>query len=386
MIILISKKKILILIFVILFIISLFSILKYISNTSSIIYHEKVIDVLYEYIPTMTNISDNEEVRGVLKDLFYKRNIAILGQDKELLESLYDKNIKYSLWAFEHEIKKMKYLRQWADKQGIQFSEIDTFTKVRSIKGNGNKLRINLIGSTEYKYFYQGETKKNMMRIGTYHSMDIEKREEKWVIVKEWYTDPFADSLNLRQVKSEEITKYILNQKSRELTTNQRRLNALDYMDRYCGAAADEKFEFKYNSKYRNYNPLGGDCANFASQSLHEGGKFKKTLSWNYDKGGATKAWINAHGFKNYMLNSGRASKVAYGSYEQVHKAAYKLLPGDFVAYEKKGKVTHISVVSGSDSKGYTLVNSHNSDRYRVPWDLGWSNKGIKFWLIHVHF
>ena len=301
-----------------------------------------------------------------------------------MLEGFYDKNIKYSLWAFEHELKKMKYLRQWSDKQSIEFSKIDTVTNIRSIKEIGSKLRINLIGTTEYKYCYKGDTQENEMRIGTYHSMDIEKRGEKWVIVKEWYTDPFADSLNLSQVKSEEITKYILNQKPRELTTNQHRLAAIDYMDKYCGAAAADNF--KYNSEYRNYNSLGGDCANFASQILHEGGKFRKTQSWNYDKSGATKAWINAHGFKNYMINSGRASKVAYGSYEQVQKAAYKLLPGDFVAYEKNGKVTHISVVSGSDSKGYLLVNSHNTDRYRVPWDLGWSNKGIKFWLIHVHF
>ncbi|MDK2919909.1 MAG: hypothetical protein PWQ37_2642 [Candidatus Petromonas sp.] len=86
------------------------------------------------------------------------------------------------------------------------------------------------------------------------------------------------------------------------------------------------------------------------------------------------------------MLYSGRASKIAYGTYEQVYKASYKLLPGDFIAYEKNGKVTHISVVTGADSKGYTYVHSHNTDRYRVPWDLGWSDKGIKFWLVRVHY
>ncbi|MBM7558094.1 hypothetical protein JOC47_002964 [Halanaerobacter jeridensis] len=38
------------------------------------------------------------------------------------------------------------------------------------------------------------------------------------------------------------------------------------------------------------------------------------------------------------------------------------------------------------DSKGYILVNSHNSDRHRVPWDLGWSNNEIKFCLVRVHY
>jgi len=90
--------------------------------------------------------------------------------------------------------------------------------------------------------------------------------------------------------------------------------------------------------------------------------------------------------FKSYSLDIVRASLVAQGTYNKVLKASYKLLSGDIVAYEKKGKVVHVSVVIGADSKGYTLVNCHNTDRNRVPWDLGWSDKGIKFWLIHVHY
>ena len=86
------------------------------------------------------------------------------------------------------------------------------------------------------------------------------------------------------------------------------------------------------------------------------------------------------------MTNSGRASVIAHGSYEQVYKLSFKLLPGDFIAYEKNADINHISVVTGADSKGYSLVSCHNSDRNRVPWDLGWSNKSIKFWLVRVHY
>ena len=103
-----------------------------------------------------------------------------------------------------------------------------------------------------------------------------------------------------------------------------------------------EEYEYKYNNKYRDFNPEGGDCANFASQILHEGGKFKET-SWNYDKGSVTGPWVNAGKFTYYMINSGRASVIAKGSYEKVYKASYKLLPGDFVAYEKKGDIMHVS-------------------------------------------
>ena len=62
------------------------------------------------------------------------------------------------------------------------------------------------------------------------------------------------------------------------------------------------------------------------------------------------------------------------------------LRPGDFVAYEKGGRITHVSTVTGMDSKGYPLVTCHNTDRLLVPWDLGWSNKTIRFHLIRVHY
>ncbi len=68
---------------------------------------------------------------------------------------------------------------------------------------------------------------------------------------------------------------------------------------------------------YRNYNSQGGDCANFASQILFEGGRFRKTIHGAMIKTGATRSWLNADGFKDYMIYSGRASVVAHGSYEK---------------------------------------------------------------------
>ena len=95
---------------------------------------------------------------------------------------------------------------------------------------------------------------------------------------------------------------------------------------------------------------------------------------------------MNAQGFKNYIICSGRGGYLARGTYQEIYKEAYKLRPGDFVAYEKKGKITHISTITGLDSKGYPLVTCHNTDRLLVPYDLGWSNKGIRFHLINVYY
>ena len=359
------------------FLISLLFSTFFITNISAII------------IDTSKEVSE-EEVKNTVNNLFLKRNKAILTKDLDSIESFYDTDSKFGQWAYEYEEKKIKYINNWAEKQGVIFTDIipNIIIKKATPSKDKDKYSFYIMCNTEYRYIYPDEPEKiNSSRIGTYHSLTLKNVNNEWIVSKEWYTDPFADSLNLENIKADSIKEYIKSQGPRDLSTiNERRQNALNYAKMYCGAATEPQYEYKYNKKYRNFNCEGGDCANFASQIMHEGGKFKETSSWNYDKGSASAPWINADKFTYYMLNSGRASVIAKGSYEKVYKASYKLLPGDFVAYEKKGDITHISTVTGADSKGYSLVTCHNTDRNDVPWDLGWSDKKISFWLIHVNY
>lgn len=330
----------------------------------------------------------SEQYTILLENLFDYRNEAILDKNENILKSIYDTDIKFGLWAYEQEVKKMKYLENWSSKQGVKFNDIKAKVRIKKMREREK----NLYGiicdvSTEYKYSYENEPNKiNMCRIGTYHYLHVKIKDGNYIITKEWYTDPFADSLNLENIKSEDIKNYIINHEEIHLTLTKEQEKAIEYAHRYCGAAADEEYGLKFNPKYKDFNGDGGDCANFASQIMYESGRFKKNCIWNYEKGSATKAWVNAQGFKNYIINSGRGSYIAKGSYEEVYREAYNLRPGDFVGYEKKGRITHVSTVTGLDSKGYPLVTCHNTDRLLVPWDLGWSDKSIRFHLIKVNY
>lgn len=345
---------------------------------------------LYYYLlqcSTPEIIIPETEVFALVDQFFDSRNQALLQGNLEVLAGLYDRSTRTGIWAYEHQAKKEKYLRNWCYKQGAKLSAIKSLVRLRQVRPRNDGVRVTLLASTEYRYFYENEPSTiNLMRIGTYHSLDLVQRDETWLISREWYTDPFADALAMDKSQAAADKAFILSQKPRDFTgLDSRRLKAVAYADEFSGAAANDEQGFRYNPKYQNYNYSGGDCANFASQVLHEGGGFRKTPAWNYGKG-ASRAWVNAHAFNHYMINSGRASRIAYGTYSQVLKASYQLLPGDYIAYEKKGKVTHISVITGADSKGYALTNSHNADRYRVPWDLGYGDRGIKFWLMRVHY
>ncbi|MBS4537314.1 amidase domain-containing protein [Clostridium sp. D2Q-11] len=332
------------------------------------------------------SVFNSEDYNTIISDNIMLRNNSILSKNQEDIKKLYDLDKKYGVWAYEHEINKMKYLHKWSEKQGIKFISIKSNPIINWVKEYEEKTTLNLTVSTEYKYVYKDDVESiSTFRIGTYHLIDIQNQNDEWIIIKDWYDDPFADILSLKEEYMDNIKKIILEGKKDNIELSERRKKAIEYADKYIGAADDGSNDYKYNKDYKNYNSLGGDCANFASQALHEGGKFEKNYSWNYIKDG-TRAWVNAQGFKDYMIYSGRGSLIAHGDYNKVLQSSYQLLPGDFIAYEKKGKVVHISMVTGIDSKGYRLVNCHNTDRYRVPWDLGFSASKIKYWFVRVNY
>ncbi|MFZ7133012.1 MAG: amidase domain-containing protein [Eubacteriales bacterium] len=329
-----------------------------------------------------SKLFEDNELEKLASQLLDDINTAYLAKDEESLKNYYHTDVLYGKWAYEYAVRKIKYIENWSKKQNIQFTEIKSEYTFYNITGSDQVYNLTVKAIDSYYYKYPDEEKSdNCFRIAVYHYMRIEFVEDRWIITKDWFSDPMSDTLTIDENKMEGISNYIEEFTPQSYKLTGRRKDAVTYADKYSSAVKDSS----YNNKYRNYNPVGGDCANFASQILYEGGKFKKNSIWNYDKGGSM-TWIKAQNLTEFLLYNGRASKIAVGSYTDVYKAAYKLQPGDIVAYEEKGDIKHISVVTGYDSKGYPMVNCHNVDRYHVPWDIGWNRKGITYWLVRVHY
>ena len=327
-----------------------------------------------------------ELTEGHIEELFDIRASAYLNEDIDLLESLYYTKNRSGLLAFENEHIKLIYINGWANKQDVDFIEVNSYIATRRIDEiEKGRYDVSLAVSTEYIYKYKDMEDQTSFNIGTYHSMEFTKVGDKWLVSKEWYGDPFGGFLQLDDL--DKVKETIRSGSPPDLSDlNERRIGAVEYANKYSGVAMPPDYSFHYNNEYRNYNGHGGDCTNFASQVLYEGGGFPKNTSWNYNSGGSTAAWVGANPFHRYMVYSGRASLIASGSYENILAHSYNLLPGDYIAYERKGKVAHISIVTDFDNKGYALVNSHNTDRYKVPWDIGWSTKDVKIYLVRVHY
>ena len=145
-------------------------------------------------------------------------------------------------------------------------------------------------------------------------------------------------------------------------------------------AYADKYWE-NYNPAYHNYNPDGGDCANFTSQCLYAGG-LQMDSKWKASgtplRGSV--AWINATGLKNYLSeNVGKSfdNQLNFGgSLAEVQKRVAK---GDAVFYwnAKRNRYGHAAICVGTDSKGVPIVNAHNNNRYHVMWTLGYERCAV---------
>ena len=337
---------------------------------------------------TDTNDELKQQFQPLVENIFLNRNSAILTRDCEGLKVFYDLDKNVGKWAYENEVTKTKYFTNWCEKQCVSFTKINSIIKVSKVKEiEKDVYNVICYACTKFCYSYEDEPNiENYFKLGTCHYINLKKDNDKYIIIKEWYTDPLADSLDINNINCTEIKSTILSHKKPDFIVDERTQKAIDYAHEYCGISDNDEHLFKYNKEYKNFNPDGGDCANFASQIMFEGGNFKKNSIWNYYNKSATGAWINAQSFKNYLISSGRGSYIAKGYYCDTYKDAFNLRPGDIVAYEKKGRITHVSTVTGLDSKGYPLVTCHNTDRMLVPYDLGWSNNNIKFHFIDVHY
>jgi len=337
--------------------------------------------------------------------------------DTTKLNDLFDTSQKYGRYSLDHEVRRVKYLKDWSALRGIKFNNIESTVRIKKVLSQGKIIKVLLEESYRFDYVYEDDPNNilNSFGVGIRHTAKITNIQDKWVIYQYWYTDCFEDALQSYTADAETVfnnfkftlpfeSKLITNEKSYESAKDKKgydREKAVIYADKYCGAAWGSGNDFKYNPKYMDYNGAGGDCTNFVSQVLgdKDAGGLKQDGTWfcsfpKYGRGSGSSAWVNADSLKNYLLYSGKATVIQSGNFKELTTPSTeasaspisKLCIGDIICYEKgSGNIDHFAVVTGFDSKGYPLVNSHTTDRYHVPWDLGWGDRKIRFFLLHIN-
>lgn len=282
-------------------------------------------------------------------------------------------------WALEHERSKLESVRLWADSRGIRIVAARPALQVKLLSHSDDRARFFVAQSLELHYIYAGDQQVNRFGVGSRHIVLLQRVEEKWVVRLEWYSDPLSGDNDVPACASDsQLTE--LEQLSELAVPVARRTydreKAVQYADKYCGLAAGCGNNHQYNRRFRDYSGDGGNCSNFASQALRAGGMNVRS--------------IRVDNLVHSLTSAGRAGVAFRGRFPATWKTAVKarrfptqLQKGDLVAYQSKGKMEHIAVVTDFDARGYPLVNSHTLDRYHVPFDLGWDRDTV-FWLLRV--
>ncbi|PRR69018.1 amidase domain-containing protein [Neomoorella humiferrea] len=344
------------------------------------------------FVPVLASSGEGKELRGRLQQIFTARFKGLISGSYEGLEAYYDTTATSGLFALNHEIGRIKYVHEWL--------------KQRQVILTGGKLDLAVVDTGEengrqwasvsqhiiLSYRHQGEREDtvNQMGVRTIHWVELVKRNEQWLIIKDWYWDPFeADDLEPEVAPGTARCNVAI---PTAPSGKYNRQAAVQYAERYSGVRLGTG-DGRYNRAYRDFTGLGGDCANFASQVLtdEKAGGIPRDWAWNYYNGEGSQAWAQAEALVHYLINSGLAVRIMRGDFDEVTKAspAYPqgavnaLHEGDIIAYEEGGAISHVSVVVGRDSAGYILVNSHTADRARVPWDMGWDKQTI-YWLLQI--
>ncbi|MCM2387264.1 amidase domain-containing protein [Streptomyces albipurpureus] len=124
-----------------------------------------------------------------------------------------------------------------------------------------------------------------------------------------------------------------------------------------------ERYWRNYNSSYRTFNDVGGDCTNFISQALRAGGWknntgwYRSYKNWWYNSANQTTSWVNVNYWASFALHSGRAYNLSNVYYMGVGD----ILQMDF---SNNGSKDH-SMITSYVSGGVPYLTYHSTNTYR---------------------
>ena len=109
--------------------------------------------------------------------------------------------------------------------------------------------------------------------------------------------------------------------------------------NRKAAVAYAHIWAYDRNPRFYNYEGLGGDCTNFASQCLYTGTgvmNFTPTFGWYYrNPNDKSPSWTGVEYFYNFLTEK----SVRIGPFA-LETDIYSVLPGDFIQLELTGDDT----------------------------------------------
>ena len=347
----------------------------YLGSINGIEIEDKYKKVIVEYLDLYTDSLVNLKSRDVTK-LFKDSK----GVEAYLTQSTIDTLVfHHSLQINDLKLKDAYY-------------DID----YKKIKKNGNKITIDFIENDYYKFKYLDDITSSVFGIentivlnddnGNITIDSLRVTRDNYVIytsvLDENFTkvdidnlkNKYEKSIKEESIKNKELFEYASNNKYvpiKKCDNSYNRQNAISYSYKYI----EDR-----NDYYLDYSNLGGNCANFASQSIHEGGvpmDIQGEYEWKYysdylnednTKNGRSRSWVSTYYFYEYAKNN-----IGFGLCAEVDVNLFYADVGDIihVGYKDDTKYSHTTLVSKvikKDNKVIDiLVNSNTTNLKDYP-------------------
>ena len=203
-------------------------------------------------------------------------------------------------------------------------------------------------------YGYNFSLKLNCDSKGNWQIASIEDTDQNF----DWMDEEAEYSLQAEQENGDALRAYSENGEQEMMAAVAARTytynvsNAIAYADKYC---------INYNSAYNSYKGRGGDCANFVSQCLFNGGFPQDSVWYKHSV-----AWIN--------VMKQIAHFKQYGSFMSANNG--NILTGNPIYFDWNGDNTydHATICVGRNNSGVPILDSHTKDLYHATWN-NWSFK-----------
>lgn len=139
------------------------------------------------------------------------------------------------------------------------------------------------------------------------------------------------------------------------------------------------EWAYKRNSKYYNYDELGGDCTNFISQCIFAGSKimnYKPTFGWFYiNANNKSPSWTGVEYLYNYLTRNSGVGPIG----RKVTKEEVK--EGDIIQLSFVNNKFEHSLVITKKVAGNIYVSAHTFDAFNKSLNL-YNYDNIRF--IHI--
>ncbi|GAB6169936.1 hypothetical protein JCM1393_23960 [Clostridium carnis] len=222
----------------------------------------------------------------------------------------------------------------------LKFDNYTKDIKINSIIVNRDNATIDLIES--HKIYFNCSPSVESSLNGKRHRISLIKENEQWYISEDNYYDDIKEEYdiykrdNMERGSIDDFKRYYIDKTIKESSNDgyDKKIKCLDVerkegKERFRTGEIEGNYNRKkaaeyavsngltINSKYKNYEKLGGDCTNFSSQCIKEGGIPFDNLGpykwfW-YSDNKRTPSWTSANEFRKYAINNNRENSNNFG-------------------------------------------------------------------------